>query len=50
MKNFEKYSTYDNTETFATNCTTPLLGLFGVIKSVCEHYWINTGMTLQGVA
>jgi hypothetical protein len=29
---------------------TDLLGLFGVIKSVCEHYWINTGMTLQGVA
>lgn len=25
------------------------LNLGGVIKSVCEHSWINTGMTLQGV-
>lgn len=50
MKNFEKYSTYDNVETFATNSTTPLLGLFGVIKSVCEHSWINTGITVQGVS
>jgi hypothetical protein len=27
-----------------------ILSLFGVVKSVCEHSWINTGMTLQGVA
>ena len=25
------------------------LNLGGVIKLVCEHSWINTGMTLQGV-
>lgn len=41
---------HDNTETFASNCTTPLLGLLGVIKSSCEHSWINTGMTLQGIS
>ena len=27
-----------------------LFGLFDAIKLVCEHSWINTGMTSQGVA
>ena len=26
-----------------------ILSLFEFLKSVCEHSWINTGMTLQGV-
>ena len=38
MKNFEKYSTYDNTETFATNCTTPLK-----INKLCDHEFKNNG-------
>ena len=27
-----------------------LIGFMDVIKSVCEHSWVNTGMTLQSVA
>lgn len=43
MRNFEKYTTYNKTETFATNCTT-------FLYTECDkHSWINTSMTLQGV-
>lgn len=43
MKNFKKYSFYDNSEVFATNVTT--------LHSGCkEHSWINTELTLQGIS